>query len=108
MVVGFAAALAVLVFGVPGIVALVLALVWVRSAKPSVLRSALGAVSGIGLTLLLVAYVNRRGPGTVCWQRVNEAGCDQFANPWPWLVMGALFVATGVIAHRRRMRRLGS
>jgi hypothetical protein len=106
MVIGFAAAVAVLVFGVPGMVALVLALVWVRSAKPSLLRSAPGAVSGIGVTLLLVAYANRRGLGTACWQRVDEAGCDQFANPWPWLVTGAVFVLIGVIANVRRLRRL--
>ena len=29
------------------------------------------------------------GPGTICWRTAAAAGCDEYLNPWPWL-LGAL------------------
>jgi hypothetical protein len=57
--------------------------------------------------LLYVAYVQRRGPGTVCWHTATASGCDQYLNPWPWLVAGAAFVIVSFIAHARRMHAVG-
>jgi membrane protein implicated in regulation of membrane protease activity len=45
-----------------------------------------GAISGLGLPLLCVAYVNR-DPGD--------------SSPWPWLVVGAGLLLAGVVIHRR-------
>ena len=45
-----------------------------------------GLVTGVGLPLLVVAYVQRDGPGTTCWHTATTAGCDQHLNPIPWLV----------------------
>jgi hypothetical protein len=54
-----------------------------------------GIVSGLGVPLLTLAFLNRRGPGTVC-----DAGrCAQQFSPWPWLVAGVLFVLVGIAAY---------
>jgi membrane protein implicated in regulation of membrane protease activity len=45
-----------------------------------------GAISGLGLPFLLVAYLNR-GPGDL--------------SPWPWLVVGLGLLIAGVLLHRR-------
>lgn len=98
---GFAAALGFVSLGV-----LVLAPVAVAGAlmasRPAVRRSAFGFLSGIGLLLVFVAWIQRAGPGTTCWQTATASGCDQHLNPLPWLLLGlALFIA-GVAAHARR------
>ena len=51
---------------------------------------------------LLVAWLQRRGPGTVCWSQGNASGCDSYLNPWPWLAIGLVLVVTGIVAHSRR------
>jgi hypothetical protein len=58
--------------------------------------SALGLLTGVGLLLLFVAYLNREGPGTTCWDHGTVSGCDQHLNPLPWLVLGLGFVVAGV------------
>jgi hypothetical protein len=50
--------------------------------------SEFGIVTGAGLPLLLVAYIQRQGPGTTCWHTAMSAGCDQHLNPLPWLIVG--------------------
>ena len=62
-----------------------------------------GVLSGLGVPLLALAFLNRRGPGTVC----DAGGCQHHASPWPWLVAGVLFLLLGVatyvlVAMRRR------
>ena len=64
--------------------------------------SAFGVLTGAGLPLLWVAYVQRQGPGTTCWHTASSAGCDQHLNPLPWLVVGITLVLTGLIAQTRR------
>ncbi len=63
-------------------------------------RSAYGALVGMGLLLLFVAYLNREGPGTTCWQHGTASGCDQHLNPLPWLALGVALIAGGFVAHR--------
>jgi hypothetical protein len=65
-------------------------------------RSAFGLVSGAGLLLLYVAWVQRHGPGTTCWHAATGGGCDQHLNPVRWLVVGAALLLTGVVAQARR------
>jgi hypothetical protein len=64
-------------------------------------RSAPGFLTGAGLPLLWVAYVQRQGPGTTCWHTALRAGCDQHLNPLPWLVAGAILVLTGLALELR-------
>ena len=103
VVVGSALTLGVISFGlgpfalIPAVVAAVL-----LSRKPTARRSAHGALVGAGLLLLFVAYLNRDGPGTTCWEHGSAMGCDQHLNPLPWLALGVALVAGGLIAHRLR------
>jgi len=64
-----------------------------------------GILSGVGVPLLVVAYLNRGGPAFVC----TESTCDQQLSPWPWLLAGVLFVllgpATYVLSATRRRNR---
>jgi hypothetical protein len=68
---------------------------------PQSRRSLFGLVSGGGILLLVVAYLNRQGPGTTCWHTATAGGCDQHLNPLPWLVVRALFLFGGVVAQLR-------
>lgn len=56
-----------------------------------------GLVSGAGLPLFYVAFLNRGGPGDVC-RELGGGGqeCVQEWSPWPWLAVGLLFLMAGV------------
>jgi hypothetical protein len=69
-----------------------------------VLRSAFGFLTGVGLPLLWVAYVQRQGPGTTCWHTASSAGCNQHLNPVPWIIASITLVLTGVITQARHNR----
>jgi hypothetical protein len=70
--------------------------------RPAARRSAYGALIGVGLLLLFVAYVNRQGPGSTCWQDGTTMGCGEHLNPLPWLLLGVAFVVGGFVADRLR------
>ena len=72
--------------------------------SPAARRSAFGLVTGAGLPLLLVAYLNRQGPGASCYRTAMSAGCDQHLNPIPWLVIGLVLLAVGFGAQARAPR----
>ena len=63
-----------------------------------------GLLSGAGVMLLVVAYLQRQGPGTTCWHTATASGCDQHLNPIPWLVAGLVCFTAGVAGHARRSR----
>jgi hypothetical protein len=67
-------------------------------------RSVFGFLTGAGLPLLWVAYVQRQGPGTTCWHTASSVGCDQYLNPLPSLIVGITLVLTGFVAQTRRNR----
>jgi hypothetical protein len=67
-------------------------------------RSAWGLLCGAGLLSLYVAYVQRKGPGTVSWHTATASGSDTYMDPRPWLVAGVLLIAVGVGAFLRRRR----
>ena len=100
--VGFALGVSALgVFAVPlALVATVLLIVFHHAD-----RSALGVLAGVGLLSLYVAYVQRRGPGTVTWHTSTASGSEQYLDPRPWLVVGIVLVLVGVATFVWRERR---
>lgn len=81
---------------------LVLALMlsgWYRDGSPA------GLVSGAGPVLLYVAWLNRRGPGSICTTTHSGGGqCLDEWSPWPWLAAGLALTLLG-LALRRSLRR---
>jgi hypothetical protein len=81
-----------------------LATFYLARRNPSV-RYMTGILSGVGVPLLVVAFMNRGGPAFVC----AGSTCDQQLSPWPWLLAGVLFLLLGpstyvLSATRRRSR----
>ena len=101
--VGAATALGIVSLGplalVPAIVAAA-----IMVSRRAIRRSAFGLLAGAGIILLAVAWVNRDGPGTTCWQTASSSGCDQHLNPIPWLILGIVLLVAGVLAQRTRQR----
>jgi hypothetical protein len=73
-------------------------------ARHSVSRAAFGLFTGMGALCLLVAYLNRRGPGLVTWHSATSAGADEYLDPRPWLAAGLAFAAIGLAAFLWRRR----
>ena len=98
---GFAMSISALgIFAVPlALLAAVLLIV-----RHHATRSALGILVGMGLLSLYVAYVQRRGPGTVYWHTASASGSDTYLDPRPWLVAGIVLVVFGVVAYAWRRR----
>ncbi len=68
-------------------------------------KSSVGLISGAGLPFLYVAYLNRNGPGMVCNPSGNGGqSCEDEMSPWPWLLIGAVLVLTGVLLFVRSRR----
>jgi hypothetical protein len=74
-----------------------------RSSRARV--GVVGLVSGFGLPLLWVAYLNRSGPGLVCVMTATSSSCQTEWSPWPWLVLGLVPTAAGVVLFRRQRAR---
>jgi hypothetical protein len=101
---GFALAVSVLgIFAVPLALLVAVLLVVFHHAD----RSAFGVLVGVGLLSLYVAYVQRRGPGTVYWHTATAGGSEQYLDPRPWLVAGILLMAIGGGAFVWRHHRAG-
>jgi bacteriorhodopsin len=65
-----------------------------------------GLLSGVGMLALYIAYLNRHGPGEVCGHSVTDHHCTTEWSPWPWLFVGVLLLAAGVVL-LRVFRRAG-
>jgi hypothetical protein len=102
-ILGTVAAFALLIFGGPALLLILLG-VWFAATRPLLRRSWFGLMTGVGVPLLYVGFLHRRGPGTICWHSATTAGCDEYLNPWPWLILGTVLVVLGLIAQARRMR----
>jgi hypothetical protein len=55
-----------------------------------------GLLTGAGVMLLIVAYLNRGGPGTVCTTSAGSVSCTQEMSPWPWMATALCLIAVGV------------
>jgi hypothetical protein len=98
---GLISVIGVIVLPITLIVALVLGRV--RSARPAYP----GVIAGLGLPLLYVAWLNRRGPGNICTTFGNGESCVEQFNPWPWFLLGAALLAAGIllaVIHSARTR----
>lgn len=91
-------ALSIGVFVAPVVV--LLALVLLRTTKAD--RSMFGAVAGMSLPLLYVAWLNRDGPGNVCRVEEKVTACSEQWSPWPWVAAGIACAAVGIALFRRR------
>ena len=98
---GSAGALAFVSFGVLLFVP-VLLVGGLMASRSTIRRSAFGLLSGAGVLLLYVAWVQRAGPGTTCWQHGTASGCDQHLNPLPWLFAGIALFIGGILGHARQ------
>ena len=98
------AVLTVLTIGPVLLVAVVVALVVLMRRPGGVGEEVNGLVSGAGVLLLTIAYLNRHGPGDYCETSATEQSCTSEWSPWPWLVVGVLLVAGGVLLFRRAVR----
>lgn len=98
--VGLAAALSIVSLG-PLLFVPVVIVAAVMASRPSIRPSASGLLSGGGLLLLYVAWVQRAGPGTTCWQTATASGCDSHLNPLPWLLGGIAMFVGGIVLYVR-------
>ena len=49
-------------------------------------KSSAGLISGIGIPLIYVAFLNRGGPGNICTSYSHGGQqCTEEWSPWPWL-----------------------
>jgi hypothetical protein len=85
----------------PVIAAATLLLWWPRGRTIAMF----GAVSGLGLVLLYVSYLNRGGPGDVCSATTTGQSCITEWSPWPWLVAGIALFALGVASYTLLLSR---
>lgn len=69
--------------------------------QPKARSGIAGLVSGAGLPLFYVAFLNRSGPGTVC----TGHSCVDEWSPSPWLVIGVALVVVGGVWFALRTNR---
>jgi hypothetical protein len=88
--------------GAAALLAALVAVLVVVAVRGGVLRPraelAFLALSGAGIVPLVVAWLNRDGPGDVC-RAIGGAGseCTEEWSPWPWLAAGVVLVGAGVV-----------
>src|SRR5438876_11011749 len=95
---GFATSFVLGIFTVPASVLVALILL----TRPRLRTSAFGTFVGFGAVFLLIAYLQRRGPGVTCWHSANASGCDEWLDPRPYLLIGLASIATGLLGHAWR------
>ena len=105
VLVGAAAALGAISFITPMLVVPVVVLVVLLARRVAIADAAPGLLGGVGLLSLFVAWVQRDGPGTTCWQTATASGCDEHLNPIPWLVVGLALVVGSCAVQAVRVRR---
>ncbi len=65
-----------------------------------------GALSGLSVAPLYLAWLNRQGPGTVCEATRDVTECRDLWSPWPFLAVGlGLLVVAVAVSVRVGLRR---
>jgi hypothetical protein len=65
-------------------------------------KASVGIISGAGLPVLCVAYLNRQGPGMICGTYESGGGyCMEEYSPLPFLLFGTALVVIGVLLYIR-------
>ncbi|MFE5142259.1 hypothetical protein ACFRDV_32130 [Streptomyces fagopyri] len=78
----------------------------VLATRRGALRCLPGLVSSAGLPLLLLAHVNRNGPGTYCTSSAGGQSCTEgLLDPWILLAAGIFVLAAGVALFLKVRRR---
>ena len=76
----------------------------VLARSPRSLHGLPGVLAGASLPLLYIAFLNRDGPGDVCYRNAHGGSCTQEWSPWPFLLVAAALVAVSVLLARRPKR----
>jgi hypothetical protein len=92
------ALLTVLTIG-PYVTVLVLAAAVLLGRVPRSHGGLPGLIAGAGVLPLVVAWLNRSGPGDVC---SSPGNCTEEWSPWPWLAAGVVRIAAGTAIWARR------
>ena len=104
--VGCAIAFGVVSFIAPAValaaVVAVALLIWRRHD----LEPAVGLTCGVGALALLVAWLQRKGPGTVTWHTATASGSNTYLDPRPWLAGGLVLVVVGIVTFAFLRRRV--
>ncbi len=64
-------------------------------------RSAFAGIAGLGVAPLLLAWLNRSGPGRVCRDIAAGTSCTDQYSPWPFLFAGLVLLLGGALLVRR-------
>ena len=98
------ALLTVLTIGLPVLVGVLIAGALLVRRAGTMEHGVTGLMSGAGLLLVFIAYLNRHGPGEYCETTATEQHCTSEWSPWPWLVVGLVLVAGGALLFREALR----
>jgi hypothetical protein len=63
-----------------------------------------GMLSGAGVPVLYVAWLNRGGPGEVCDNTPTSVSCTQAWSPWPFAVVAGVLLVSGLVVFARGRR----
>ncbi|MEU1535034.1 hypothetical protein [Streptomyces fagopyri] len=78
----------------------------VLATRRGALRCLPGLVASAGLPLLLLAYLDRNGPGTYCTSSAGGQSCTEgLLDPWILLAAGLFVLAAGVALFLKVRRR---
>jgi hypothetical protein len=62
-------------------------------------------LTGVGFIPLLIAFLNREGPGNICHTfRDGGQACTEELSPWPFLAVAFAVVVSGTLLCRRARR----
>jgi hypothetical protein len=63
-----------------------------------------GLLSGAGLPVLYVAWLNRDGPGEVCTSTATSQTCTDEWSPWPFVGLALVLAVAGLLVFVRGRR----